>query len=148
MRLYGKNPASERLKSNPKSIRKIYLQEGFDDAAYFHMKAKQWAIPVMVIPRSRMLKIARNVNTQGILVDVEDFSYVPFDELLEQSRKKRRTLLFLDEVNDPQNLGAIMRSAACLGNFSIILPTHDSVSVTEAVLRVASGGDNFVAVAK
>ncbi len=148
MKLYGKNPVAERLKTNPQSIKKIFLQEGFGDTAYFRKKAKKWSIPVLTIPRSKMLKIARSINTQGVLVEIEDFSYTPFEDILSTALKKRHTIVFLDRVNDPQNLGAMIRSLACLGVFAIVIPTHESVDVTEAVLRVASGGDNYVPVAK
>lgn len=148
MKLFGRNAVIERLRSNPTSIRKIYIQHGFKGTLFIHKKAKQWGIPVLPIPQSKMMKIGRDKNAQGILVDVEDFLYVPYDELLEAALKKKRSLVFLDGLNDPQNLGAIIRSLACFGKFSVILPTHDSVSVTETVLRVASGGDNYVPVAK
>ena len=148
MKLSGKNSVIERLRSNPKSIRKIYLEQGFKGTLFIHKKAKQWGIPVLPVPQSKMMKIGRDKNVQGILVDVEDFHYSPYDELLDTAIKKKRSLIFLDGLNDPQNFGAIIRSLACLGKFSIILPTHDSVSVTETVLRVASGGDNYVPIAK
>ena len=57
-------------------------------------------------------------------------------------------MLFLDNLNDPQNLGSILRTTACLGGFAVVLPRHDSVEVTEAVLRVAQGGENYAPVAK
>ena len=148
MRLYGKNPIIERLRSKPASIKKIYLQEGFNDAGYIYKKAKQSGIPVILSHKSKLLKLARNTNTQGILADVDDFIYVPYDELLETASQKKRTLVFLDSLNDPQNLGAILRSLACLGHFSVVLPSHESVEITETVLRVASGGENHVPVAK
>lgn len=148
MRLYGKNSVIERLRSNPQSIRKMFLEEGHSDAAYFRKKAKKWGIPLLSVGQSQMLKMARNANTQGIMVEIGDFHYTNLDELLETSLKNRRALLFLDGLNDPQNLGGIIRSLACLGHFSIILPTHDSVEVTETVLRVASGGDNYVLTSK
>jgi len=102
----------------------------------------------MTILSSKMQKIGHHKNTQGILVDVNNFEYIPFDELLKTAVKKKRTLVFLDGLNDPQNLGAIIRSLSCLGRFSVILPSHGSVNVTEAVLRVASGGDNYLPIAK
>ena len=148
MRLYGKNPVIERLRSNPTTIKKIFIEDNFSEASYIHQKAKKWGISVFIITRARMIKIARNINTQGILVEVDDFVYTPYDELLEDARDKHKCILFLDELNDPQNLGGIIRSVACLGKFSIVLPTHDSVSVTDAVLRVASGGDNYVKIAR
>jgi 23S rRNA (guanosine2251-2'-O)-methyltransferase len=95
-----------------------------------------------------MMKIGRDKNTQGVVGDVEDFTYTPYDDLLGSALGKNRCIIFLDGVTDPQNFGAIIRSLACLGKFSIVLPTHDSVSVTETVLRVASGGDNYVPIAK
>ncbi len=148
MKLYGRNPVLERLRSNPKSIKKIFIQEGHKDLAYFRQKGNKWGIPVICIPASKMLKLARNWNTQGLLVDVEDFSYVPYADLLETAKAKKQTIVFLDGLNDPQNLGAVLRSLACLGRFAVVLPTHDSVGVTETVLRVASGGENYVPVAQ
>ncbi|HQO57267.1 MAG TPA: RNA methyltransferase [Candidatus Omnitrophota bacterium] len=148
MRLYGKNPVLERLKSNPQSIRRITLQEGHPDAGYFYKKGRQWGIPVVVVPKSKMLKLARNVNSQGVIFEVEDFSYTPFDDALVWAQKKKAAMIFLDELTDPQNLGGMMRTLACLGDFVIVIPTHKSVAVTEAVLRVACGGDNYVKVSK
>lgn len=148
MKLYGKNTVIERLRSNPTSIRKVYIQHGYKGTLYVHKKARQWGIPVLPVSQSKMMKIGRDKNAQGILADVEDFAYIPYDELLETALRKKRSLVFLDRVNDPQNLGAIIRSLACLGKFSMVLPTHDSASVTESVLRVASGGDNYVPISK
>ena len=148
MKLYGKNSVLERLKTNPRSIRKIFLEPTAPDGSYIRKKAKKWGIPIIGVQRSNMLKLARNANTQGILADIDDFSYVLLDDLLDQVRTQGLSLIFLDNITDPQNLGAIIRSLACLGDFAIVLPTHRSVEVTESVLRVASGGDNFISVAK
>ncbi len=148
MKLYGKNPVLERLKSNPKSIRKILIQQDHPEISYIRQKAQKWNIPIFAIPKDRMYKLGQNLHAQGLLVEVEDFSYIPYDEMLEQSFNKKQSLIFLDQLNDPQNLGGIIRSLACLGNFGIILPKHSSVEVTEAVLRVACGADNYVPVSK
>lgn len=148
MKLYGRNPVLERIKSNPKSIQRIFVQEGHPEAGYIHKKAHQWGFPVSVVTASKMLKLARDVNSQGVLAEIEGFSYVPYADLLANMKAKRGTLLFLDELNDPQNLGGIMRTLGCLGNFAVVIPTHHSVEVTETVLRVSCGGDNYVSVAK
>ena len=148
MKLYGKNPVIERLKTNPQSIRKIYLQENHPDSAYIRKKASRWGLPVFIVPASRLQKMARDLNTQGIVVEVDDFAYVPYPDLLSSAVKKKETLVFLDGITDPQNLGALIRSLACLGRFGVVLPTHDSVGVTETVLRIACGGENFVRVAR
>ncbi len=148
MRLYGRNPVLERLKSNPKSIKLIYVEEGHPEGPYIRMKAKKWGLLVYSVPRSKMIKMGKSLNTQGLLLEVEDFVYTAYVDLLNAAVEKKHTLLFLDNLNDPQNLGSIIRSAGCLGGFSIVLPTRDSVGVTEAVLRVASGADNFVAISQ
>lgn len=148
MKLFGKNPVIERLRAQPHSIRKIYIEEGFRDTAYIRKKAQPHGIPVFVVTASQLLKMGRTKNAQGVMVDVDEFAYTPYDELLETALQKKRCPLFLDGLNDPQNLGAIIRSLACLGKFSVVLHTHGSVDITESVLRVASGGDNYVPVAK
>lgn len=148
MRLFGKNSVIERLRANPQSIKKIYIQHGFKGTLQIHKKARQWNIPLLPVTQSKMMKIGRDKNTQGVMADVDDFQYTPYEDLLEQAAAKNRTLVFMDGVTDPQNFGAIIRSLACLGRFSVVLPTHDSVSITETVLRVASGGDNYVDIAK
>ncbi|MBL8012406.1 MAG: 23S rRNA (guanosine(2251)-2'-O)-methyltransferase RlmB [Candidatus Omnitrophica bacterium] len=148
MKLYGKNPVIERIRSNPQSIRRILVEQGHADHGFIAQKAKKWGIPVSAVPASQLLKIARNVNTQGIVADVDDFLYTPYVELLEMASSKHWSILFLDGVTDPQNLGSILRSLGCLGGFAVVLPTKDSVSVTEAVLRIASGGENFVRISQ
>lgn len=147
MRIYGKNPVIERIKSDPKSLQKIYIQTGHPDAGYVHQKAKKWGIPVHAMQKVKMDKISRNLNAQGIMAEVGDFCYQEYDQLLSDALQEKRALVFLDELKDPQNLGGVIRSLACLGGFALILPTHDSVCVTESVLRVACGGENFVPMA-
>ncbi|MCA9400665.1 MAG: 23S rRNA (guanosine(2251)-2'-O)-methyltransferase RlmB [Candidatus Omnitrophica bacterium] len=147
MRLFGKNPVTERLRTNPHSIRTIYIENGFTGAGYFYKKAKQWDIPVQPVLKTKMQKISRNANAQGIFAVVDDYDYIDFNELLESVRPKKRTLVFLDNVQDPQNLGAILRTLGCFGHFALVIPSHKSVSVTETVLRIASGGENYVPIA-
>ena len=148
MKLYGKNPVLERLKSNPQSIKKILIREDHPEGVYIRSKAKKWNIPIFFIPRERMHKLGDHLQAQGIIMEVEEFAYVPFEEMLPGALLKNQSIIFLDELNDPQNLGGIIRSLACLGGFGVVLPKHSSVEVTEAVLRVACGADNYVPVAK
>lgn len=148
MKIYGKNPVLERIKSNPKSVRHIYVQAGHPEHSYIALKAKKYGLPVTVVDQRRMLKLGRSLNTQGLLLEVEDFGYSDYDDCLETAAAEKITFLFVDGLNDPQNLGAIIRSVACLGGFVIVLPTHDSVHVTDSVMRVACGGENYVRVCK
>lgn len=148
MKLSGKNPVLERIKSNPKSIKRLFIEEGHGEKEYVLMKCHQHNIPVMVVPFTKIQKMANSTSTQGILAEIEDFPYMDFNDLLEQSLKKNRILIFLDNVTDPQNLGGIVRSAGALGVFDLVIPTTEAVGVTEAVLRVACGGENFLSIAR
>lgn len=148
MRIHGKNSVIERLKTDPRSIAKIYIQNGHTDAGYVYKKAKKWGIPIHAMPKAKMDKVGRNLNAQGIMAEIGAFPYIDFDDLIEQALKKKLCLVFLDGVTDPQNLGGIIRTLACLGGFAIVLPTHDSVEVTQAAVRVACGGENYVPIAK
>lgn len=147
MRIFGKNPVVERLRSNPQSILKIYIQEGFKEGAFYRRKAAKWSIPVYNVPKSKMMKLARHANSQGVMADIGEFVYTDFHELLTYARAKKRVPVFLDGVTDPQNLGAMIRTMGCFGFFSLVLPSHKSVKVTETVLRIASGVDNHVPIA-
>src|SRR5271170_7777065 len=117
MKLYGKNPVIERLKSNPKSIRRIMLDEDHVDLDYIRKKCNQNGIGLQTVPHSKIQRLAQNLNTQGILADIDDFAYVAIDELLDACFEKKRVPVFLDNLNDPQNLGGIIRSCGALGIF-------------------------------
>jgi len=124
------------------------IDEDHIDLAYIRKKCNQHGIGVQTVPHSKIQRLAQNLNTQGILADIDDFVYTGIDELLEHALEKKRTPVFLDNLNDPQNLGGIIRTCGALGVFDIILPTTESVSVTESVLRVACGGENYLSIAR
>ena len=145
MLLYGKNSVYERLKSKPKSIRKVFLQNNFNNPSIATLIKKN-KIPVEVLSLSQLSNIKRAPNLQGIIARVDAFEYFSFDDLLDYPSDKKLTLIFLDRVYDPQNLGAIIRTVACFGGFAVVIPKHKACQVTEAVLHVAQGGENYVPV--
>ena len=148
MKIYGKNPVLERLKANPKSVKVIFIQSGNSEHSYIASKAKKYGIPISVIEARKMMKLGRSQNTQGLLMEVEDFMYTNYEDVLDEAAEGATSFVLVDGLTDPQNLGAIIRSLGCLGGFTLVLPTHDAVHVTDAVLRVACGGDNYVRVCK
>jgi len=90
------------------------------------------------------LRLCGKENAQGVMAEISDFKYAPFDAILSDAVKKNIYPVFIDGVTDPQNLGSIIRSLACMGGFSIVLPEHRSVRVNETVLRIACGGENHI----
>ena len=146
MRLYGKRPVVERLRAAPQTIRTIYIEQNVD-AAGVVQAAKAANRSFTSVPKSAFARLAGDLHTQGVLAEVEEFRYVPLPELLHSS-SPHPTLFFLDRVTDPQNLGNILRTLACLGGMGLVLPKHESAEVNETVLRIACGGENHVPVAR
>ncbi len=145
MFLYGKNSVLERLKANSKSIRKIFVQENFNAPDIIKI-IKSANIPHKRVTERELTRIKRADRLQGIIAEVNKFTYTPFEELLYRSEGKRLSLIFLDSINDPHNLGSIIRIVACFGGFAIVIPKHGACEVNETVLHVASGGENFIPV--
>ena len=146
MRLYGKRPVLERLQAAPKTIRTLIIQQGVD-APEVVRAAKAAGHYFTSKTKAEFARLAPDLHAQGVLAEVEEFQYAALEDLVRKP-DPRPTLLFLDRVTDPQNLGAILRTVACLAGFALVLPKHDSVEVNETVLRVACGGENYVAVAR
>lgn len=145
MYLYGKNSVIERLKENPKSIKRIFLQDNFSSEDITSL-IKSSKVPLKHVSEKELTKIKRADRLQGIVAEVEDFKYTPFDELLSRSKLEKLSLILIDNLNDPHNLGSILRIAACFGNFGVVIPERRSCEVTDTVMHVASGGENFVPV--
>lgn len=143
--LYGRNSVLERLKARPESIKKIFLQDDFAGAEIERL-IKEKGIPAVYVPAEKLSRIKQVKDLQGIAAETERYNYVSYYELFNQPKECLPTLIFLDRINDPQNLGSIIRTAACLGNFAVIIPRHNACEVTETVLHVASGGENYVPV--
>ena len=145
--LYGKNSVLERLKSDPQSIRKIFMKEDYK-LPEVEKLIKKNHIALEKIPLKELATMRPAKDLQGILARVGRFHYTPFDDLLSRDPSQRPAFLFLDRINDPQNLGVIIRTAACFGRFAVVIPEFEACEVTEAVLHVASGGENYVPVSK
>lgn len=145
MYLYGKNSVWERLKADPASIRQVYVQDNFK-APPIIASIKSRKIPVRTVSEKDLLKIKRADRLQGIVAEVNKYQYTSFTDLINKGNDEKRSCIFLDGLNDPHNLGTIIRTAACFGGMAVVIPEHGSVEVNETVIHVASGGENFVPV--
>ncbi len=145
MVLYGKNSVYERLKVRPESIRKIFLQDNFN-MVQIEKSIKTNGIAVERLSSRELGKIKHADNLQGIIARVDKFEYDSFDDFLGRPHDEHLTLIFLDRIFDPQNLGAIIRTAACFGELAVVIPKHKACEVNETALHVAAGGENYVPV--
>ncbi|HNX90802.1 MAG TPA: 23S rRNA (guanosine(2251)-2'-O)-methyltransferase RlmB [Candidatus Omnitrophota bacterium] len=147
MRLYGKNPVLERIRTRPKTIKRLLLRQK-TDLSEIVREAKSKKIDFESVDRNDFDKLCGDINSQGVIAEVDEFEYADFNAILPKCLKNGTIPVFLDNITDPQNLGSIIRNLACLGGFAIILPEYESAHVTESVLRVACGGENHMWIAK
>jgi 23S rRNA (guanosine2251-2'-O)-methyltransferase len=145
MVLYGINSILERLKCDPSSIRKIFIDESFTHPEIEGL-ITQHNIRFEIVSARDLKRITPAKDLQKIVAKVERFEYVLFDDLLKQ--QPNLSLVFLDGISDPHNVGVILRTLACYGGFALILPAHNACNINDTVMHVASGGENYVPVAE
>ncbi len=145
MNLYGKNQVIERIRAKPKSITKVYLNKN-SNLALLHELAKEAGISCVFLPGKEFSRRAKHFHTQGVIAEIKEFSYARLEDILNLPKDKKYTLIALSNITDPQNVGSILRSAACFGNFALIIPKHRTVQINETVLKVACGGENYIPV--
>lgn len=138
MLVYGRNVAEEYLKKNEK-VRKIYLQEGFHDENLKILIEKSEINPVFKTKKE--IDQLANGNHQGIILDVVDFSYTDYHEFIQSEDS---FVVILDHLEDPHNLGAIIRTSEAAGVDGIIIPKDRSVAVNSTVIKTSTGAiDNI-----
>ncbi|RKY42773.1 MAG: hypothetical protein DRP85_01830 [Candidatus Makaraimicrobium thalassicum] len=147
MRLYGKNPVLERIRTDPRSVRSLYLQKRTDLSGVAREAGKA-GITFESVDRAWFRRKCGDAHAQGVMAEVDEFKYASFSAVLAACIDNVSIPVFLDRVTDPQNLGAIIRVLACLGGFSLVLPEYESAHVNETVLRVANGGENYIKIAR
>lgn len=141
MLVYGRNVAKEILEKD-KIINKIFLQKGFEDKTILSLIEKKKIGPIFCEKR-KMDDLAGGVH-QGIILDIEDFVYCELEDMIQ---KEDAFVVILDHIEDPHNLGAIIRTCEASGVDGIILPKNRSVSVNATVMKTSAGALENVSIA-
>lgn len=136
MQIYGKNVAIEKLNSKSQ-INKIYLSNRFSDKEILSLIEKR-NINVKVVDNKILDKMCKGLH-QGIIMEVEDVRTHAFDEVIPNIDKEYPLIVVLDHLEDPHNLGAIIRSSEAFGVDAIILPNDRSVPITSTVVKTSVG---------
>lgn len=142
MIIYGRNVAKEVLKSE-KKIEKIILKDSFDDREILSLVEKRNS-PVEKWTKKEFSKFDK-FSHQGIVLYVEDFKYT---NLLELIGSDSSLIVILDHLEDPHNLGAIIRTCEAAGVNGIIIPKNRSVEVTSTVIKTSAGATENVKIAQ
>ncbi len=147
----GRNPVIEVLKSD-KEIEKIYLLKGNLKGSVNKIigMAKDKGIVIQQVNQQKLDQIAEGGVHQGVAAQVTAFKYSTIDEILDLAREKEEDpfLIILDEIEDPHNLGSIIRTAECAGAHGIIIPERRSASVNQTVYSSSAGAVEYMKVAK
>lgn len=142
MYIYGKNVIAESLK-NHQVIHKAYIYKKFQDKNMISELQKR-NIPIKFVEKTELDKLAKG-NHQGIILNVPDYEYASLEELLV---KENPLLIILDHLEDPHNLGAIIRTCEAAGVDGMIIPKNRCVDVNSTVMRTSVGASEYVKIAQ
>lgn len=140
--IFGIHPVEEQLRTQPENIDKIYVRKqlgGRTISAIFDL-ASQNRIPITEVPASKLVDLVGDVNHQGIAAAIAEVPYEEFDDWLDTVEITSTTaVLLLDEIEDPHNFGAILRTAAAAGIAAVIVPKHRQAPVNATVFKTSAG---------
>ena len=148
--IYGISPVLQVLLEKRRKPLKILIhrsQKTADLKKILHLARKE-GVPVDEVDKHQLSQTTQTTQHQGIALQVDEYCYGDFEVLLRLlSKKSEGLVLVLDQIQDPQNLGAILRSAVCAGVDAAILPEKGSALVTPAVLKASAGAAEAILVA-
>lgn len=145
----GKNPVLEALRAG-REINKLWIAEGVKKTGVQELMdlAKEQGVLVQFVPKQKVDKLAE--NHQGIVASVAAYDYAELDDLFNAAKAKNEDpfFLLLDELEDPHNLGSIMRTADAIGAHGIIIPKRRAVGLTAVVAKASTGAIEHVPVVR
>jgi len=149
--ILGKQPVLEALKSDT-PIEKIFLLHHSRSPIVEKIRhqAKRRGIPVVEASAERLQDLTPAEHSQGIVALISAKTYLEPEDLLAIAEKKveQPLLLILDEIEDPQNLGALIRSAECAGVHGVIIPKHHAATINETVAKTSAGASAHMPIAR
>lgn len=140
--IYGRNPVEELLQNRADQVEKIYINRKLNKQSFATILslASKNRVPVVDVPGSKLYELVGRVNDQGIVAAISQIQYEEFEEWLEKIEPDQNmAILLLDEIEDPHNFGAILRTAAASGMSAVIVPKHRQAPVSAAVYKTSAG---------
>ncbi|MBQ9148019.1 MAG: 23S rRNA (guanosine(2251)-2'-O)-methyltransferase RlmB [Oscillospiraceae bacterium] len=149
--LEGRNALTEALKSG-RTIDKVFIAEGDTDRSLQRLAAQAKDAGAVIVPvdRRKLDQMSTTRAHQGVIALAAAHEYYTIDDILEEaaSRGQAPLIVICDELSDPHNLGAIMRSAECAGAHGVIIPKRRSVGLTATVAKASAGAVEYMKVAR
>lgn len=148
--IIGKNPVIEALKSD-RDVNKILIAEGSQKGQMQQVigLAKERNVLVQFVPKKKIDGLVEG-NHQGVIAQVAAYQYAEIDDLFSVAEKRNEAPFFilLDEIEDPHNLGSIMRTADAVGAHGIIIPKRRAVGLTSTVAKASTGAIEYIPVVR
>ena len=147
----GRNSIIEAFNAK-RGIKKIFVLNGMKDEKINNVinECKRTGTIIKFLQRDELDAMAQTKAHQGIIAEVEDFKYVEVDDIINYAKSKNEEplIILLDEIEDPHNFGAIIRTAECVGAHGIIIKNRNQVTVTAAVVSASAGASNYMRIAR
>lgn len=149
--IYGRNAVLEAFRSG-KTIDRLYVQEGVADGTLQSIlrTAKKTDAVINFVSKDRLNKYAEGDKHQGVVAMAAAYNYAEVEDILNAAKEKGEPpfIIVLDDIEDPHNLGAIIRTANQAGANGVIIPKRHAVGLTATVARTSAGAINYTPVAK
>ncbi len=147
----GRNAVIEAYRAG-RAIDRIYIQDGCQDGPVMTIKreARKHDTVIKYVARERLDQLSETGKHQGVIAYAAAYEYVQVEDILEKAREKGEQpfLILLDNIEDPHNLGAIIRTANLAGAHGVIIPRNRAVGLTATVARTSAGALNYTPVAR
>lgn len=150
-KIEGRNAVIELLKSN-KTINKLMIQKGERQGSINEIikRAKEKRIVISEVDKNKLDQLSETKHHQGVIAFVSPVEYKDLDDIfsLAKERNEDPFILIADEIEDPHNLGALIRSAECAGCHGVIIPKRRASGVTEVVAKTSVGATEYVPIVR
>ena len=147
----GRNAVRELLNSG-RDINKIFIQKGERHGSILEIiaKAKERKLLIQEVDKNKLDQMAQSDNHQGVIAIVPPYDYCDVDDILDYAKSKNENpfILILDGIEDPHNMGSIIRTAECCGVHGIIIPKRRSCSVNSTVNKTSAGAVEYMKIAR
>jgi len=149
--IYGRSPVYETLRAKRRQVFGLQVAEGAQEKGRLGeilQMAKERRIPVQRVPRARLDRLSE--GAQGLAAEVEGYPYVGLADILAKAQRKGEPLfvLVLDSLQNPQNLGTLIRTAESVGVHGVVMPGHRAAEVTPAVVSASAGASEHMLIAQ
>lgn len=148
--IIGKNSLMHAIKSG-RTINKVYLSQQLNKTTENEIREalSRLKVPIQKVPRKKLDELSSGKH-QGIIASVAEFTYHTLQSVLQKAKEKDELpfLIILDQLEDPHNLGAILRTADAAGAHGVIIPKHRAVGLTETVAKASAGAIEHVPVVR